>query len=125
MLDLDHFKQVNDVHGHAAGDEVLRCFAALLREHLRPGDVVGRIGGEEFAVVLVGVSLPRTREIAERLRRAWAEERILFAGRAVRCAVSVGIDSGVGAIEARLAEADQALYRAKANGRNQVVVHVA
>lgn len=125
MLDLDRFKQVNDGHGHAAGDAVLRRFAELLREQLRPGDSIGRIGGEEFSALLVDVSPQQAEEIAERLRRAWSAQPVPFGDLQLHCGVSVGIDSGDGPLESRLAAADQALYRAKQGGRNQVVASVA
>lgn len=120
MMDLDHFKQVNDRYGHAAGDAVLRRFANVLRRQLRPGDCAGRIGGEEFSVLLAGISAPEACEIAERVRCAWQAEIVRVGERQLSCSVSIGVGNGSGSLEDRLSEADAALYRAKADGRNRV-----
>lgn len=123
MLDLDHFKQVNDHHGHAAGDAVLRHFARVLRRQLRPGDCTGRIGGEEFAALLVGAALPEAREIADRVRQAWCAEPVRIGQQQLGCTVSIGVCTAcAGSVDACLQQADAALYRAKSGGRNQVVI---
>jgi len=123
MLDLDYFKQVNDRHGHAAGDVVLRHFARVLRRQLRPGDCTGRIGGEEFAALLVGAAPPEAREIADRVRQAWCAEPVRIGQQQLRCTVSIGVCAAcAGSVEACLQRADAALYRAKSGGRNQVVI---
>lgn len=119
MLDLDFFKRINDRFGHAAGDAVLRGFAQVLRQQLRPDDCVGRLGGEEFAILLAGTSAPAAHAIAERVRLAFSAEPMRIGDQALACTVSIGIGAGGGTLEERLLEADAALYRAKASGRNR------
>ena len=123
MLDLDHFKQVNDHHGHAAGDAVLCQFADQLRAQLRKTDLAGRLGGEEFAILLVGADGVAAQEFAERLREQIARMSTPYRDQAVTVTVSIGVSSlrptDLSADDV-LARADQALYRAKANGRNRV-----
>lgn len=123
MMDVDHFKQVNDVFGHAAGDEVLRRVGSVLHEHLRDVDVYGRLGGEEFAVVLPGTSLAAALPVAERLRAALAEVVVETPKGEARITVSMGLADlgGDRRLEQAMSEADQRLYRAKAEGRNRVV----
>ncbi|WP_168185983.1 GGDEF domain-containing protein [Magnetospirillum sp. ME-1] len=123
MMDVDHFKQVNDVFGHAAGDDVLRRVGGVLREHLRDVDVCGRLGGEEFAVVLPGTSLAAALPVAERLRAALAEMVVATPKGDARITVSMGLADlgGDRRLEQAMSEADLRLYRAKAEGRNRVV----
>jgi diguanylate cyclase (GGDEF)-like protein len=119
MADIDHFKRINDEHGHPVGDAVLRDVAYALRGELRAFDLVYRLGGEEFAILLPGADLVKTREIAERLRVAVA--RSSTGGIAVTMSFGCGAVSGSGARLARLyAQADAALYEAKRAGRNRV-----
>jgi diguanylate cyclase (GGDEF)-like protein len=123
VLDVDRFKQVNDGHGHAAGDSVLAAVAARAAGALRAGDLVARIGGEEFAVVLPGADLGRAREAAERIRAAIAAEPIAAAGLALAVTASVGCATlAPGEADGRdlLARADAKLYEAKRAGRNRV-----
>lgn len=120
LCDLDHFKRLNDSHGHAAGDAALVAFAGVLAGGLREQDAFGRIGGEEFACLLPGIDPAQALEVAERIRNRCAE---LSFGVPVRLSVSVGIaDSALAGhdLAALLAQADEALYRAKAAGRNRV-----
>lgn len=123
MFDLDHFKRVNDRFGHAAGDAVLRHFSGLLRKHLRRIDKPGRIGGEEFAVILPGADRAAARSFAERLRQEVVDEPLLYNGQPIPLTVSIGVslllasDAGPDAV---LGRADNLLYLAKANGRNRV-----
>jgi len=124
MLDIDHFKRFNDRHGHPAGDEALRTFAGVLRSCMREGDVAARYGGEEFAVLLPGVDRDAAATIAERIRSRTETTIIsLSPGLTDRITVSVGIASapeqGLERITL-LRLADEALYRAKAAGRNRV-----
>jgi diguanylate cyclase (GGDEF)-like protein len=122
MMDLDHFAQVNERLGHAGGDQALVRFAGLLRDHVRPTDIVARYGGEEFCAVLIGVNEPEATRIAERLRAAVATQAFDVRGRGHRITVSIGVAAFRDAdLQASLRSADEALYRAKANGRNQVV----
>jgi diguanylate cyclase (GGDEF)-like protein len=123
-IDLDHFKQVNDTHGHAMGDIVLQHTVAVLQEHLRPSDLFGRLGGEEFCILLAGCSSSQAVVTAQRLRVAIEASPVEDDGRIVSLSVSVGVASTdrCGYALARLCrEADTALYRAKRAGRNRVV----
>ena len=123
LLDIDHFKLVNDTHGHGAGDDTLRAFAQRVREHLRQGDTCARYGGEEFVVVLPGTTLVAALEVAERLRQGVAEASLLSVP-LVRTTVSIGAAQYLPGetVEQLLARADTAVYAAKRGGRNQVRV---
>ncbi|XZG69710.1 diguanylate cyclase [Chitinibacteraceae bacterium HSL-7] len=123
MLDIDHFKQINDNYGHAAGDAVLQRFAALVRQTMPSQALAGRLGGEEFALVLPGIDAQAALEVAERVRQTFAESQLtLDDGRVVGTTVSIGVATEL-TIRARLepmvARADHALYRAKHAGRNR------
>jgi diguanylate cyclase (GGDEF)-like protein len=123
MFDLDRFKTINDSHGHAVGDAVIRKFCELAAAGLRPNDVFGRLGGEEFAVVLPGASIEVAYIRAERIRAAVAWSCRTVDGYKVSATVSCGVAGGPAAglsLEALIEEADAALYRAKAEGRNRV-----
>jgi diguanylate cyclase (GGDEF)-like protein len=123
MLDIDHFKNVNDNHGHDGGDVVLKQIAALLRSCSREGDIVVRLGGEEFLVVLPGVSHASALATAERLRHL-LEVKDLFVGvTALHITASFGVCTQTRDLpwHAALRAADGALYEAKASGRNKVV----
>ncbi len=125
MLDLDHFKKVNDTHGHPAGDSVLRHVAELISTRIRAVDACGRLGGEEFSILLTGATLPAAAEFAERLRRGITESPAVYEGMTLPVTVSIGIaalraeDAGS---DAALLRADRALYRAKESGRDRVEV---
>jgi diguanylate cyclase (GGDEF)-like protein len=122
MIDVDHFKAINDQHGHAEGDEVLKRVAGGLRDGLRTGDVVARWGGEEFCVVLPRTDLAEARSLAERLKLQIA------AGTTPRVTVSIGVAESVVQTqrpEDVIRRADEALYRAKEAGRDRVVVAAA
>jgi len=123
LLDIDHFKAINDTHGHGAGDDTLRAFAQRVREHLRQGDTCARYGGEEFVVVLPGTTLPAALEVAERLRQGVAEASLISVP-LVRATVSIGAAQYVAgeSPDQLLARADAAVYAAKRGGRNQVRV---
>lgn len=123
MIDADHFKAINDTHGHATGDAVLRHLAAGLRATFRSMDVVARIGGEEFAVLLPDTTLDGACAVASRLCQRLAEHPVEVDGQRVRCTVSAGVaamDGGAAGVADLLKRADTALYAAKANGRNRV-----
>jgi diguanylate cyclase (GGDEF)-like protein len=123
LIDLDHFKQINDTHGHAFGDHVLQIFAKTAEAHLGPLDLVGRLGGEEFAVLLYDANHERAITIAEEIRHAFAEHAREVDGRRVGATASVGVAvnaRGALDVHALLAQADQALYYAKERGRNRV-----
>lgn len=124
LIDVDHFKRVNDRLGHAAGDDVLRQLAACLRAHLREGDLLGRWGGEEFLVGLPAVRGGEALLVAERLRRMVAEAHL---GPGDGVTVSVGVSSALAGdtLEACVSRADAALYQAKRQGRNRVKIYEA
>lgn len=125
IFDLDHFKQVNDTHGHLAGDAVLKHVAAIVTARLRVEDVFARYGGEEFVVLLRGVDLAGTARAAERLRGAIAGARPIHDGRMIPATISAGVtvlsEHAEATAEALLAKADRRLYAAKNAGRNRVV----
>lgn len=123
MCDLDHFKQINDRHGHATGDEVLRRFSRIARSTLRQQDLFARIGGEEFVAVLPGLPLDQAVHVAERLR---GNVQMAEFPEQLQVTTSIGVDKlrhdqRSLSLEQRLAGADQALYRAKNAGRNCVI----
>lgn len=124
LLDIDHFKAVNDTHGHLAGDQVLRHVAQVLGTRLRRQDLLGRYGGEEFLVLLPGADLAGALQLAEALRQAVQAAPCPHAGRSIGVTVSLGVCAarphGPGCDEALIESADQALYAAKAAGRNCV-----
>ncbi|HEY9281303.1 MAG TPA: diguanylate cyclase [Eoetvoesiella sp.] len=123
MIDLDHFKLINDKWGHAVGDSALRHFAAILRAQLRKTDVAGRLGGEEFAVMLCAADFAQAVIFAQRLQRRMAETPLLEADQRIAITASVGVavmdksDAGAGSV---LSRCDLALYGAKAGGRNRI-----
>lgn len=126
MVDVDHFKRVNDTYGHHAGDKVLAAVAETLRTTLRGVDLVGRFGGEEFVALLVGADESQALLAAQRLRRALAQLHVRHREHEIRVTASVGISAwrtGEASLEPALGRADEALYAAKANGRDQAVVH--
>jgi diguanylate cyclase (GGDEF)-like protein len=132
LLDVDHFKRINDTHGHPAGDAVLRYVARLIRAQLRGNDVVARYGGEEFVLLLPATPLPAALEIADRIRRVIAAQSMpVDVSEPLRITVSIGAALLPAADEADTAEqaaalvqrADQALYAAKQGGRNRVLSH--
>jgi diguanylate cyclase (GGDEF)-like protein len=125
MLDLDHFKRINDQHGHGAGDLVLRIVAAQLQRLVRKEDVLARYGGEEFAVLLRGIEHKNVGILAERLRRGVEGLSIPYESGVLRITVSIGIVSlhecvGESPEQAFLQLADERLYKAKSEGRNRV-----
>jgi diguanylate cyclase (GGDEF)-like protein len=124
MIDLDHFKQINDRWGHAIGDLALKKVADLLKVGLRTSDLIGRLGGEEFAVLMPHTSAEQASAIGQRLCERIAHHAWEIEARPVKLTVSVGGTSCVGALrdlKELLADADQALYQAKAQGRNRIV----
>jgi diguanylate cyclase (GGDEF)-like protein len=126
LVDLDHFKRVNDAHGHSAGDTVLRDFAATLQANVRAVDIVGRYGGEEFMLVLPETDADAAATMAEKLRRVVAGRQVRVQdGNVLTITMSAGVAGGLGPhmqLEALINDADAALYSAKALGRDQVYV---
>jgi diguanylate cyclase (GGDEF)-like protein len=123
-IDLDHFKQVNDTHGHATGDAALRHIVVICRQHLRPTDVFGRLGGEEFGILLLQHSREQGIAVANRIRLAIEATPVEVDGIVISLSASVGVASTdrSGYVLQRLCrEADAALYRAKRGGRNRVI----
>ena len=123
MLDVDHFKHINDSHGHPAGDEVLRRIAAACRGMLRDEDLTGRLGGEEFAVALVQAPLQAAVAVAERLRKTIGALDMAHEGKVLKATVSIGVAEfgGVADTLSKLvSQADVQLYAAKHAGRNRI-----
>ena len=119
MVDVDHFKAINDQHGHAQGDQVLQAVSASLRAALRSDDLVGRWGGEEFCVLLPRTQLHDAEPLAQRVA-----DRVAASGTGIRVTVSIGVSEYGPAdpdLRAVIRRADDALYRAKETGRNRVV----
>ncbi|HEB93007.1 MAG TPA: diguanylate cyclase [Gammaproteobacteria bacterium] len=128
LTDIDHFKQVNDIHGHLAGDEVLRIISRRLLSNLRDTDILGRYGGEEFLIVLPNTGTKGGKVLAERLRHAIESEPVAFGDIHLNINISLGItelrEDGCD-YEQLIGEADQALYHSKEGGRNQATVFAA
>lgn len=123
MIDIDHFKQINDNYGHQAGDHVLARLAGVLTSHCRGRDVICRYGGEEFTILMPEISLANAIRRSERIRQAFAEMRVSFNGQALQVSLSIGIAAcPLHAVTAEqlVSYADHALYQAKAAGRNKV-----
>jgi diguanylate cyclase (GGDEF)-like protein len=127
LIDIDHFKHINDEHGHPAGDEVLREVVRRLGKELRAGDRIGRYGGEEFVVVLPGCDAGAALTVAERLRCAMAGERFAWASGSLAVTASFGVSTWNegDSLESLLTRADQGLYEAKRSGRNRVALRAA
>ncbi|MNY12418.1 Response regulator PleD [compost metagenome] len=121
LLDLDNFKDLNDSHGHLAGDEVLRGFANKLRDNLRQSDIICRWGGEEFILLLKDTSPEQARLLAEKIRQQTAQNNFSYQGASLHITTSIGLaelhpDDSLSEL---LARTDRALYRAKQSGRNR------
>jgi len=128
LFDLDHFKRVNDVYGHLAGDEVLRTVIDRLRRPIRSLDLLGRYGGEEFVLVLPGTELGSAMMVGERVRMLVAQEPVAFQSALIPVSISLGVTtlrSEVKRYEDLIQEADLALYQSKAQGRNRTSCHFA
>ena len=125
MIDIDHFKAVNDIYGHVIGDHVLRAIAEECRRGLREDDILGRFGGEEFVVLLVDANLENALLVAERLRNNIEQLVIMTERGPVSVTVSIGVAQGNSrstTLDALLQHADQVLYDAKEKGRNRIAV---
>jgi diguanylate cyclase (GGDEF)-like protein len=122
MLDIDHFKAVNDTHGHAVGDAVLQQCVQSVKSYLRDYDIVGRFGGEEFLIVLPGADLQQAREVCERIRLEVQNRDITVRGARLRLTISLGVASWTPEMSADqlIMKADDALYLAKRKGRDRV-----
>ncbi len=125
MLDIDHFKRINDTYGHPAGDAVLREFSALLKQVTRNTDLVGRYGGEEFAILLIDSSAAQAQVVTNRLRQGLAKLVVKYAQHEIRFTISIGLTEVSNLFQTHeqwLKLADNALYQSKQNGRDQVTV---
>jgi diguanylate cyclase (GGDEF)-like protein len=125
LADLDHFKSINDRFGHAVGDRVLQIFAESAGAKLGPNDLIGRLGGEEFALVLCDANVDRGLSVADGIRLSFEDAASEIGGEAIGGTVSLGMviaENGLFDVPALLAQADEALYAAKENGRNRVEV---
>jgi len=126
MIDIDHFKNVNDSYGHLVGDEVIRHLSGLIRHHVRETDVSGRYGGEEFAILLADTNVDNAQVFAERLRKEVSEAVVKYNDIDVKYTISIGlaeVDASLKNHEAWIECADAALYCSKENGRNMISLH--
>lgn len=124
MIDLDNFKYINDTYGHEAGDAVLRDFSSMCKDQLRDNDLFARMGGEEFAIFLPQTTRYKAVQVAERLRKNFAEKDTICCGNLIPCTVSIGVAGATSEyveVEELLRNADQRLYKAKEAGRNTVI----
>ncbi len=128
MIDIDHFKQINDVYGHAAGDQVLRVVAERLRGAVRPSDAVGRYGGEEFLVIIPGLTAQDVEQISERIRSEVVASPVVFNDHQIEVTCSIGCVSHTASqdirVDSLISHADAALSRAKLAGRNRIEITV-
>jgi diguanylate cyclase (GGDEF)-like protein len=125
QLDIDHFKRINDTHGHAAGDRVLKFLASSLKEQLRSTDTIGRIGGEEFVILFPDTDLQTAYAVAEKTRKFFECNMVNYDGKMLRITISMGVTSltpGNKHIDALLRQADEACYAAKDAGRNRTIL---
>ena len=126
MIDIDHFKNINDSYGHVAGDEVIRHISSLIRHHVRETDVCGRYGGEEFAILLSDTPLKNAYVFAERLRKEVSEAIVTYNDIDINYTISIGIaevDESIENHEVWIECADASLYRSKESGRNKISLH--
>ena len=126
MLDIDHFKSVNDTYGHMVGDEVIKHLSGLIRHHVRETDVSGRYGGEEFAILLSDTPIANAKVFAERLCKEVDEAVVKYNDIDLKYTISLGlaeVEPCINTYEAWIECADSALYKAKEGGRNQVYLH--
>ena len=122
VMDVDHFKSINDNHGHHFGDITLGQIGKLLETEFRQSDVLGRLGGEEFAILLPDTRLGHAQDLAEKLRQTIAATPVCHQGKQLSITASIGVASGSYDLETLLPQADAAMYQAKAEGRNRTVV---
>lgn len=123
ILDLDNFKSINDAYGHPVGDKVLRGFATLFRTQLRETDIVARVGGEEFALLLIDTSAEKGKIVAQKIRKSAEKEIFVIQDLGINMTISIGmslLDKRTNSYEEAYRHADRALYRAKARGKNRV-----
>jgi diguanylate cyclase (GGDEF)-like protein len=124
VLDADHFKNINDTYGHYAGDLVLRSLSLVILEQKRAQDTFGRLGGEEFGLLLPETDLEQAKTVAERVQKAWAQTPCIVDGQPIHSTVSIGVTEAKDqdtSFEDILRRADRMMYKAKEAGRNRVV----
>ncbi|MGA9495377.1 MAG: GGDEF domain-containing protein [Terriglobales bacterium] len=127
IADIDHFKLINDTYGHPVGDEVIKQFAVKISSALRPYDSVGRLGGEEFLILVPNCALQEAALVAERLRSSVATDKFVIGQWIIPVTVSIGVSTLTGAdpdVDKILQTVDSALYEAKNNGRNRVECYI-
>lgn len=125
MIDIDHFKAINDKYGHPAGDKVIQSLANILKQSLRETDFAGRYGGEEFAVVLTYTTAAESKYFTERLRKKVEASQVVYNNQIIKMTISIGVNdlsSATTSCVSWLSGADKALYQSKENGRNQTTV---
>lgn len=124
MLDLDYFKRINDQFGHETGDKVLKVFGKLCREHLQKPDITGRLGGEEFLIIMNQETIQTAFTILDDLRNKMPEiaQQLNIAEEFIGFSAGISTCHKNDDLESQLKKADQALYKAKAKGRNQIIV---
>lgn len=126
MMDIDYFKKVNDTYGHQIGDEVIKEFSKVLSQIFRDTDIVGRMGGEEFATIMINAELDLGYQKAELFRKAIEARKMIFGEHTVRITVSIGIaelDKETQTLDSIVNHADDALYEAKRSGRNKTIAY--
>ena len=126
MIDIDHFKKINDQYGHARGDKFIQAFAKVVLSSVREEDVQGRIGGEEFALMAFNTSLEGAMDLAERIRLAAEAMELMHEDQVIKASISVGVavfDPELDDLDSLLNRADDALYQAKELGRNRVMIN--
>lgn len=124
MLDIDHFKTINDTWGHPCGDLVIRAVSDVILARTRDKDIAGRLGGEEFGIILPETTVAEAAEIAERIRAGVADDSIEYAGEQIRVTISVGVVVNTDKekdLSSLISSGDRFLYTAKERGRNRVV----
>lgn len=121
VMDVDHFKRINDTYGHHFGDITLSQIGKILEAEFRKSDVIGRLGGEEFAILLPDTTMDKAQDLAEKLRQTIATTPISYQDKQLSITVSIGVASGSYDLETLLPQADAAMYQAKAEGRNRTV----
>ena len=127
MLDIDHFKAVNDNYGHVVGDDVIKHLAQLIREQVRETDLSGRYGGEEFVILLADTHLDKAKIFAERLRKTVEDSVIIYNDIEIQYTISIGIaevEPSFSSVSQWIEYADNALYQSKEQGRNRVSIHM-
>ncbi|EGR0570001.1 diguanylate cyclase [Vibrio cholerae] len=126
IIDIDHFKSINDLYGHSVGDKALTHFARLCLTEIRESDILGRLGGEEFAIILPNTSSEKAFEVANRIRFIVCNTPFISLAKSINFTVSIGVasmSSKKDTLESMLDKADKALYKAKSEGRNRVIIY--